>query len=137
MVAVPAAETMPYGYSPAVWRLFNTTPRAGDLPADDPCVQRVEIRTPAGRGVLRLALRWADQRVADARFRVYGCPTTIAVGAWLADWLIGRSRTELACLRAADLRQALEIPEDRAHCALMGEDALRALSVTDDGDSRT
>ena len=29
--------------------------------------------------------------------------------------------------RAADIRQALEIPEDKLHCALMGEDAVKSL----------
>lgn len=84
--------------------------------------------TPAARSVLSLALRFdGGGRVADARFRAYGCPSSIAVGAWIAQWSLGRDAAELAMLSAAQLRAELEIPEDRAHCALMGEDALRDL----------
>lgn len=83
--------------------------------------------TPAARSVLSIELQFQEGRVADARFRAYGCPSSIAVGAWIADWSIGREPAELAQLGAAQLRRELEIPEDRAHCALMGEDALRDL----------
>ncbi len=66
--------------------------------------------------------------VNDARFQAYGCPYTIAVGAWLADWCIGRTTAELATAPFAQLRAALEIPEDRAHCWLMAQDVLRDLA---------
>lgn len=124
----------PHGYPAPIWQLFNETPLSGDFAAGTPAVLVAETRTPASRSVLRLALRREGNRVADARFRAYGCPATIAVGAWIAQWSVGRSLSELAALRAADLRQALEIPEDRAHCALLGEDALKALLAQVEGD---
>lgn len=119
-------ESNPYGYPPAIWRLFNETPRAGAFPADAAGVIVAEAGTPAARARLRLSLRLDGERVAEARFQAYGCPTTIAVGAWLAGWAEGRTLAELAGIRAGELRAALEIPEDRAHCALLGEDVLRA-----------
>lgn len=114
----------PYGYPPEVWRLFRETPRAGTLEAP---ARTGTATTRASSGRLRLQLRLDGDRVADARFQAYGCPTTIAVGAWLAERAVGRPLADLAALRAADIRQALEIPEDKLHCALMGEDAVRSL----------
>jgi hypothetical protein len=35
----------------------------------------------------------------------------------------------MAAIGAPEIRQALEIPEDKAHCALMGEDVLRSLMI--------
>jgi NifU-like protein involved in Fe-S cluster formation len=114
----------PFGYSDAVWRLFRETPRAGVL---DGAALTGSATTPASRGRLRLQVRVKGSQIADARFQAYGCPTTIAVGAWLAEHAVGRSLTDLAGLRAADIRQALEIPEARLHCALLGEDAIKSL----------
>lgn len=114
----------PFGYPERVWRLFCETPRAGTL--DGPVVAGTAT-TRAGSGRLRLQVRLEGVRVADARFQAYGCPTTIAVGAWLAEHAAGRPLAELAGLRAADIRQALEIPEDKLHCALMGEDVIKSL----------
>jgi NifU-like protein involved in Fe-S cluster formation len=118
----------PFGYSAAIWRLFGETPRAGRFADGTPGVAAGQAGTPAARSVLRLELQFgADGRVADARFQAYGCPASIAVGAWIAQWSLGKALAELRGLNAPTLRQALEIPEDRAHCALMGEDALRDL----------
>lgn len=114
----------PYGYPEPVWRLFRETPRAGTLEA--PALTGTAT-TRAGSGRLRLQVRLDAGRIGDARFQAYGCPTTIAVGAWLAERAVGLTPAELGALRAADIRQALEIPEDRLHCALMGEDTVKSL----------
>jgi NifU-like protein involved in Fe-S cluster formation len=116
----------PFGYSEPVWRLFTQAPRAGELEGPDTRTGRAETR--ANRSRLRLQARMSGGRVADARFQAYGCPTAIAVGAWLAERAIGRSLAELGAIGAGEIRQALEIPEDRLHCALLGEDALKSLA---------
>ena len=115
----------PFGYSEAVWRLFAAAPRSGTLAGPD--VRSGQAGTAANRNQLLLQVKMAQSRVADARFQAYGCPTTVAVGAWLADWAIGKGLAELAGIHVKMIREALEIPEDRTHCALLGEDAVKAL----------
>ena len=115
----------PFGYSEPVWRLFTETPRAGEL--EGPHTVTGMAETPVNNSRLQLQVRLAGARIEDARFRAYGCPTAIAVGAWLAGWMVGRGLDELSAIRVADIRQALEIPEDRLHCALLGEDAIKSL----------
>ena len=119
------AGVNPFGYSDAVWRLFRLTPRAGTLAGPDTLTG--EAATPASRSRLRLQVKMAQTRIGDARFQAYGCPTTIAVGAWLAGRAVGREVAELSGIDAKTIREALEIPEDRTHCALLGEDAVRSL----------
>lgn len=123
----PYDDDNPFGYPAGIWRLFRDPPLAGRFPDGTAGVVGAEAGTPAARALLSLSLRFEGDRVADARFQAYGCPATIAVGAWIAGWARGRTVSELASLTAATLRTALEIPEDRAHCALLGEDALRAV----------
>jgi len=120
-------DSNPFAYPAPVWTLFRSAPRAGGFAPGTPGVVTGEAQSNAARSRLRLQLRFERGRVADARFRAYGCPTSIAVGAWLAGWAIGKDVRELAGLSAARLRKELEIPDHRAHCALLGEDALRAV----------
>lgn len=115
----------PFGYSDAVWRRFTEAPRAGLL--EGPGTRTGRAATPANRSRLQLQARISGGRIEDARFQAYGCPTAIAVGAWLAERAIGRSLDELAAIGAAEIRQALEIPDTRLHCALLGEDAIKSL----------
>lgn len=126
MEAMNVTEANPFGYAEPVWKLFSHPPHVGEFEPGTPGVVSGEAGSKAARSVLRLQLRFAGGRVADARFKAYGCPSSIAVGAWIAGWSLGKTPAELATLRAMELRQALEIAEDRAHCALLGEDALQA-----------
>lgn len=123
----PVGDDNPFGYPAEIWRLFRETPHAGRFADGTAGVVSAEAGTPAARSLLRLSLRFDGDCVAEARFQAYGCPASIAVGAWIAGWVQGRQASELAQLTAATLGAALEIPEDRAHCALLGEDALRAV----------
>lgn len=116
----------PFGYSAEIWRLFREAPRAGRFDPVTPGLIVGEAGTPAASGRLRIELLLRDGRVADARFQAYGCPTTIAVGAFVAEAAVGRAVNELGGVTAVWLRAELEIPDARAHCALMGEDAVRA-----------
>lgn len=119
----------PFGYSAPIWQRFTDPSRSGRFAPETSAVFSGEAGTPAARSVLRLQFRFENGCVADARFQAYGCPTSIAVGAWLAEWAIGKSLSGLRGLRLSEMRTALEIGDDRAHCAVMGEDALLALLV--------
>lgn len=129
MEAVKSTDSNPFGYPEPIWELFTHPPHLGEFEPGTPGVVTGEAGSKAARSVLRLQLRLDKGRVAETRFRAYGCPNSIAVGGWIAQWSRGKTVAEVRALRAADLRQALEIPEDRAHCALLGEDALRAALV--------
>lgn len=116
----------PLGYPDRVWTLFQQAPNAGTL-APDPGLRTVEAGSAAHRFRLRVQVRLRGGRIEDARFLALGCPYTIATGAWLAHWLIGRALTDVAREPLDELLAALEIPEDRAHCWVMAQDVLRAL----------
>jgi NifU-like protein involved in Fe-S cluster formation len=117
----------PFDYPSAIWQRFTQPSRAGRFAEGESGVVSGRAGTPAASSVLELQLKWEEGWVRDARFRAFGCPVSIAVGGWLADWSLGRSAAELAGISAAQLRQALEIPDEKAHCALLGEDVVKAL----------
>ncbi|WP_028080532.1 iron-sulfur cluster scaffold-like protein [Solimonas soli] len=114
-----------YAYREPIWQRFRAPRHAGRL--DGAQVLSTQAGSAATRSVLRLQIELDGERVARARFRAYGCPTAIAVGEWLAEQLEARPRAAWAAIDVAAIRDALEIPDDKAHCALLGEDVLRAL----------
>lgn len=115
-----------FAYAEPIWQRFSEPRHVGELPGDG--VLSAEAGSPAAKSLLKMQLKMGQGVVVDAAFRAYGCPTAIAVGEWLAARLIGQKPAEWSQLSASIIRQALEIPDDRAHCALMGEDLVRALA---------
>lgn len=117
----------PFGYSDAVWQRFNTCPAAGRLATTGPGrLHTAQLRSRAADLELRLELRVEAGQVTEAAFLALGCPTTVATGQWLAEFVAGKPVQALRGLRASDIVAALAIREDRLHCALLGEDVLAA-----------
>ena len=73
-----------------------------------------------------LAARIVDGRVAEARFRAYGCPNTIAVAAWTTEQITGQAAHELGIDPLAAAAE-LALPAEKLNCALCAEDALDEL----------
>ncbi|TAJ53529.1 MAG: aminotransferase class V-fold PLP-dependent enzyme [Nevskiaceae bacterium] len=120
-----------YEYPPAVWQHFSSAgDHAGQFPEGTPGLLSLRAENRAAASTLGLQLRLGDDgRVSEARFQALGCPVGIAVGSWLAGQAPGLTPAELSALDVRQLRAALEIPEDKLHCALMGEDLLRQIPV--------
>lgn len=114
-----------FGYPDAVWRRFIAPERFGVF--DTAGATRVQASSPAATSLLELSFIVGPP--VQVRFRALGCPVTIAVGAWLAETLEVEGIDALASIDAARIRGALEIPQDRAHCAFIGEDAVLALNA--------
>jgi NifU-like protein involved in Fe-S cluster formation len=79
------------------------------------------------RGVwVEFSVRVTGGRVADARFRAYGCPHTIAAASWVAEHLVGQPLAEAAEIDPLELGERLEAPAEKLGNLLVVEDALRA-----------
>lgn len=120
----PSAPENVFGYSDAVWQRFVAPTHTGTL--SGALVKTAEAGSPAVKALLRISARLEQGHINEARFLAYGCPVTIAVGELLAEQLTGQKLADFR-LTAADIRLALEIADDKTHCALMGEDVIRRL----------
>ena len=117
-----------YGYRAPIWQRFRAPAHAGRL-EDQATTISAQAGSSATHSVLRmqLALDGAGA-VRRAAFQAYGCPTAIAVGEWLSEQCEAVAPAGWSAIDTQKIREALEIPDDKAHCALMGEDVLRALA---------
>ena len=68
-----------------------------------------------------------DGRILDAAFQAKGCTASIAAGAALAEWAIGKSRADLAAVTPEDVEGWLDgLPTESKHAARLAADAAHA-----------
>jgi nitrogen fixation protein NifU and related proteins len=104
---------------------FRDPHNVGELP---PPAVMVEVSNPACGDILRLSVRFEGDRALAAAYKTRGCTASIAAGSALTGWIVGKSRTELARLRALDIDEALGgLSAESKHAAALCLDAVRAL----------
>lgn len=114
-----------FGYPPAVWARFVAPRFLGSL--DKTRTHSTLHRLAGGHGELELAIVVRDDIIIEARARVLGCPVLIACADWLAERLDHAPVSRLQAEEGAEAKRLLEIPPEKAHCALLIEDAAIAL----------
>ncbi len=112
-------------YSEKLLDHFRNPRNAGDL---DPPAVTVDVSNPACGDMMRLSARFEADVVAEARYRTRGCTASIAAGSALTEWMIGKTRAQLAALKPAVVEEAVGglAPESK-HAAVLCVDAVKAL----------
>lgn len=111
-------------YSPEVAALF-----ADPLHAGRPESKGFRYGTGGAVKAGSLIELWVDvrsDRILQAKFEAFGCPSTIACGEWLCRWLIGRQPVVALELTGVELADALALDAAKRSVALIAEDALKA-----------
>jgi NifU-like protein involved in Fe-S cluster formation len=90
------------------------------------------IRGRAGRrdqgAEFTLSARVEHDKIAEARFEVYGCPHCVAAGSLLTGSLVGRDRNALQSWSWRQIADVLGIPTAKRGRLLILEDAVRAMA---------
>jgi nitrogen fixation protein NifU and related proteins len=112
-------------YSETFLDHFQNPRNVGELP---PPAVTIEISNPACGDILRLSARFENGRVVEAGYKVRGCTASIASGSALTEWMLGKSRADLAALTPAIVESAVGglIPESK-HAAALCVDGVKAL----------
>jgi nitrogen fixation NifU-like protein len=104
---------------------FKNPRNVGEL---GPPAVTVEVSNPVCGDILRLSVRFDGERVAEARYKVRGCTASIAAGSALTQWLTGRTRGELAALRADEVEALVGGLESASkHAAVLCVEGVRAV----------
>ena len=114
-------------YSDTVWDHFLEPRHAGELAQ----MEQVGIAdTPGSSAILHIAVNLQADRITDSRFMARGCPATIACASWLCDEIRGKSKAELDSVTAKTIADALFLPAEKMHCAVLAAEALeRAMAA--------
>src|ERR1700693_6312070 len=112
-------------YTPRLIEHFKNPRNVGKL---GPPAITVEVANPACGDILRLSVRFEDGRVAEVRYKVRGCTASIAAGSALTEWIVGKSRGELAAFDTALIDEAVGgLPAASKHAAVLCGDGLKKL----------
>jgi nitrogen fixation NifU-like protein len=110
-------------YNATVLDHYRNPRHVGDVPGS---VATAQVGDPAHGDVLRVSLRIEAGRVAEARFRAFGCTAAIAAGSMTTVLVTGRSIDEAARLTNQEVAAALGgLPESKMHCSVLAEQAVR------------
>jgi nitrogen fixation NifU-like protein len=102
---------------------FQNPRNVGEL---SPPAVTVDVTNPACGDMLRLSVRFEDDRVAEARFQTRGCTASIAASSALTEWMTGKSRGELRKLHAGTIEDAVGGLEPASkHAAVLCVDAVK------------
>ena len=122
-MAIPATNEN-FGYNATVMDHFQNPRNAGEI--ENPSCVGVVRNSECG-DLLKLYLKIEDGRIADAKFKTYGCAAAIASSSMLTVLLIGRRIEDAAALTSQDVADALGgLPERKVHAALLAQEGIRA-----------
>jgi nitrogen fixation protein NifU and related proteins len=111
-------------YSAQVLDHFQHPRNAGELPDAEASVR---LENPACGDVLELALKFADGRIADIRFRCKGCVPAMACASAITELAKAKSVEEARAIEREDVVRAVGgLPPASGHAAQLAIDALRA-----------
>ena len=115
-------------YSDEVLRRVRQPERVGSL--DGEHIGTGEVGTLDQGTVVRIQVRKSGDRIAEARFKVFGCSAAIASASLVAEWLEGAAIVEASGVTAEQVVQTLALAPERAHVARMAVEA--GLKAIDD-----
>lgn len=111
-------------HGPRVMEHFLNPRNVGDFPQPDGVG---EVGAVACGDVMRISIQVREGRIADARFRTFGCGTAIAASSVATELIKGRTVEEALKFSNEEVSTALGgLPAAKIHCPVLAEEAVRA-----------
>ena len=110
-------------YSDEVLRRVRELQRVGTL--DGEHVGTGEVGSLDEGTVVRIQVMRSGDRIAGARFKVFGCSAAIASASLVTEWLEGKAIDEATAVTAERVVQQLGLASEREYVARMAVEAAR------------
>lgn len=114
-------------YSEKVIDHYENPRNVGSFDNDDPMVGSGMVGAPACGDVMKLQIKVNDASIIeDARFKTYGCGSTIDSSSLVTEWMKGKTLDEAETIKNTAIAEELELPPVKIHCSILAEDAIKA-----------
>ena len=113
-------------YSEKVIEHYENPRNVGSFDKDDPSVGTGLVGAPACGDVMRLQIKVKDGKIADAKFKTFGCGSAIASSSLATEWVKGMTVDQAMALKNTQIVEELNLPPVKIHCSVLAEDAIKA-----------
>ena len=114
-------------YSEKLLDHYENPRNVGTLDKGDTTVGTGLVGAPACGDVMKLQIKvGADGRIADAKFKTFGCGSAIASSSLATEWVKGKTLEEAEKIKNTEIAQHLSLPPVKIHCSVLAEDAIKA-----------
>jgi nitrogen fixation NifU-like protein len=114
-------------YSNKVIDHYENPRNVGTLDKNDENVGTGLVGAPACGDVMRLQIKVGDDgKIADAKFKTFGCGSAIASSSLATEWLKGKTVEEAEQIKNTAIVEELNLPPVKIHCSVLAEDAIKS-----------
>jgi nitrogen fixation protein NifU and related proteins len=109
-------------YSEKVMDHFKNPRNVGEIPDADGIG---EVGNPVCGDMMTFYIKVKDNRLADIKFKTFGCGAAIAVSSIVSELAMGKTLEEALKINREDVAKELGgLPPNKMHCSNLGADAL-------------
>ena len=111
-------------YTQKVMEHFKNPHNMGEIPDADGVGT---VGNPVCGDLMTIYIKVKDNRLADIKFKTYGCGSAIATSSMVTDLAMGKTLEEAMKITRGNVADALEgLPPVKMHCSNLAADALHA-----------
>jgi nitrogen fixation NifU-like protein len=105
--------------------LYENPQNIGNLNEKDSNVGTSVVGAPSCGDVIKLQIRVDESgKIAEAKFKTFGCGAAIASSSLITDWIIGKNLDEAKNIKNKEVADYLSLPPVKVHCSVLAEQAV-------------
>lgn len=109
-------------YSEKVMEHFTSPRNVGEIPDADGVG---EVGNPVCGDMMSFYIKVKDGRIADVKFKTFGCVAAISVSSMVSEMAMGKTLEEAKSITNKSVAAALDgLPKEKLHCSNLGAEAL-------------
>ena len=84
-----------------------------------------EVGNPVCGDMMSFYINVEDNKIADIKFKTFGCVAAIAVSSMVTEMAMGKTLAEAKKITKKSVAESLDgLPKEKMHCSNLGADAL-------------
>jgi nitrogen fixation NifU-like protein len=109
-------------YSEKVMEHFSNPRNIGEIENADGVG---EVGNPVCGDMMSFYINVKDNKIADIKFKTFGCVAAIAVSSMVTEMALGKTLDDAKKITKKSVAESLEgLPKEKMHCSNLGADAL-------------